>query len=458
MSEDDGRKQTRRRDKTAPQPQNTPRSLDDLPIGQPLAKNTKPVSDEQAPEPERQVLDSAALLEELNNLDPEELGRLLSAGAPKRYRTGDKVSGEVVRIRADVAFVDIGAKSEATFSTEDMDDPPSIGDTIEAYILHAGDHGIHISQKLGGKDADLDSLEEAMAAKVPVDGRIAAHNSGGLTVRVGQVSAFCPRSQIDRIVAEDLEVYLNQTHTFRIIDIEGSKVVLSRRVILDEEMEEAAVKLWETIAPGDTLDGIVANVRDFGVFVDIGGIQGLVSKRELGWDPEQAPLPRRGDKVRVRVLDVDKARKRVSLSLKDPAFSPWNQVGSAFIEGETYSGTISRLTDFGAFIRLAPGVEGLCHISNISKKRVEATSDVLSVGEEVKVRILSIDHERKRLGLGIKQAGDETYVHEPAEPAPPPRAPASLGTMGDLFGGLTLKGSSAPARPSRKKSKKKKRR
>lgn len=463
MSQDDGRQETRRRTKDAPAPPNTPKSLDALPTGQALPKNLREREDaEKAPEPERRTLDSAALLAELNSIDPDELGRLMSEGAPRRYRPGDKVEGEVVRVRGLTAFVDIGAKSEAALNIEDPEDTPSVGDTIEAYVLRADGRGIQISKQLGGRDADIDALEEAMEAEVPVEGRVISHNPGGFTVRVGQVSAFCPRSHIDRIVAEDLEPYVGQTYTFRVIDIEGSKVVISRREILDAELAETAAALWEKLAPGDALDGVVANVRDFGVFVDIGGVQGLVSKRELGWEADEAALPKRGDKVRVRILEVDRARQRISMSMKDPAFSPWNKVGTEFIEGGVYEVKVVRLTEFGAFLRLAPGVEGLCHVSNISSKRIEAASDVLTVGETVKVRLLSIDHDRKRLELSIKQADDDAYTPE-ERPAPRAKQPAaSLGTMADLFGGIQVgerkpKKAPEPPNPNKKKKRKKRR-
>ncbi|MFT4978200.1 MAG: small subunit ribosomal protein S1, partial [Myxococcota bacterium] len=275
MSQDDGRKDTRRRAKdTPPAPTAAPPSLDELPTGQPMPKSVV-AREEAAPVKERQVLDSAALLAELNSLDPEELGRLMSAGAPKRYRSGDRISGEVVRIQGFTAFLDIGAKSEAALGTESMEAQPAIGDIIEAFVVRVDDWGISIAQKLGGADADMDTMEEALESGAPIEGHVTSHNAGGFTVRIGSVSAFCPRSHIDRIVPEELDGYVDQTYTFKVIDIEGSKVVISRRVLLDEALEESAAALWDTLAPGDSVEGIIANVRDFGIFVDLGGIQGL---------------------------------------------------------------------------------------------------------------------------------------------------------------------------------------
>ena len=186
-------------------------------------------------------------------------------------------------------------------------------------------------------------------------------------------------------------------------------------------------------------EGVVTGVRDFGVFVDIGGIQGLVHVSELSWDSEATP-PSRGDRVSVRVLDVDRDANRMSLSMKDPAFAPWNKVGVDFVIGGVYTGSVTRLTDFGAFVKLAPGLEGLVHISNIAKERIEHPGDVLKTGERVEVRLLNIDDDRQRLGLGIKQV-KEPGADAPKRDKPAPRrhTSGSLGTMADLFGGLKLK-------------------
>ena len=323
----------------------------------------------------------------------------------------DEASGRVVRIEGETIFVDVGGKSEALLDLNELEERPEIGAEISAYVLRIGGSGLQLTQKIGGHDADLETLEQAREAGVPVEGRVKSSNSGGFTVMVGGMTAFCPLSQIDRIPSEDKSIYLEQTYPFRIIDIDGRKVVLSRRAILEEEAAEKAAELWEKTAPGDVAEGVVTGVRDFGVFVDIGGIQGLVHVSELSWDTEATP-PSRGDRVSVRVLEVDRDANRLSLSLKDPALSPWNKVGSEFIIGEVYTGAVVRLTEFGAFVKLAPGLEGLVHISNISKNRIEHPSEVLKIAERIEVRLLNIDDDRQRLGLGIKQVSQQAR-HQP---------------------------------------------
>lgn len=453
MSKANGRRQTLRRRKNSPAEEKKEQSLDNLPTGQPLARpdGPSPVTPEA---PQRPRVNSEALLDELRNITPDELAQLLDTDAPRRFRPGDKVRGTVVRISTSTAFVDIGAKAEASLNMDGMDQQLSIGAEIEAFVLRADGGGIVISQQLGGQDADLDTLFEAMEANVPVEGRVTNHNAGGFSVRVGQVAAFCPRSQMDRFVHDQPEQYVQQTYSFQIVDIEGSKVVLSRKAILEAELKERAAALWERITPGDTHQGIVVNIRDFGVFVDIDGVQGLVSSRELSWDADEKPKLIRGQTVSVRVLDVDRGRNRLSLSMRDPAFSPWSQAQSTLNVGEIHTATVSRLTDFGAFLQVLPGVDGLCHISNIAKRRIAHPSDVLQVGTDVKVRILSMDTDKQRLDLGIRQV-DEDWKPTPTEaPMPRPANVGSLGTMADLFAGLTLDSPSAKSTKRSKKSKK----
>ncbi|MEL6349362.1 MAG: S1 RNA-binding domain-containing protein, partial [Myxococcota bacterium] len=436
----------RRRSKNAPPPKDSnPNSMPSA--ATPARHSAERVEHERAAETgqpleEKQTLDAQALVNEINDIDPDELSAMLSMGAPRRFSPGDKVSGEIVRINRDAVFVAIGAKAEAILDREELEQEPELGDVVEAYVLRVGGRGIRLSKKLGGKEASIDTFIQAMDAGVPVEGRIKDSNAGGFTVQVGNFNAFCPRSQIDRIVGEDLEQYVGQTYAFRVIDVAGSKVVLSRRELLDEQVKEQAAALWENTRPGDTAQGIVANVRDFVVFVDIGGIQGLVPKSELGWGEDTAP-PKRGDAVTVRVLDIDPGAKKLTLSMKDPAFSPWAKVGVDFVEGGVYPVRVVRITDFGAFVEMAPGLQGLVHISNLAKKHVSHPGDVVKVGDKVDARLLGIDVERQRLDLGIKQADDESYDAEAEETRravkKQPRQNQSLGTMADLFSGLKLK-------------------
>ncbi|MFT5687083.1 MAG: small subunit ribosomal protein S1 [Myxococcota bacterium] len=426
---------TIRRPKDAPAPPDTD-SVEPLPIAEVPVQIE--VEEPEAPPERGPSLNVDALMAEVNDLTPEQLAELMS-GAPRRYRPGNEATGTVVRIEGESVYVDVGGKSEALIDLSELEERPTLGSSITAYVLRIGANGMQLSKRIGGPDADRETLEQAKDAGVPVEGRVKSSNSGGFTVIVGSVTAFCPISQIDRFPGDDPSIYIDKVFPFRIIDMPEGKIVLSRRVILDEEAEVKAVELWETTAAGDVAHGVVTGVREFGVFVDIGGIQGLVHRSELAWSDEATP-PSRGDRVSVRILEVNKETKRISMSMKDPAFSPWNKVGTEFMVGGVYTGTVMRLTDFGAFVKLAPGLEGLVHISNISKERIEHPDTVLRVEERVQVRVLNIDDDRQRLGLGIKQVSDpDTDAAPQSAPTPRSHAAGNLGTMADIFSSLKLK-------------------
>lgn len=393
----------------------------------------------------RQTLDGDALLAELEALGRGGLDALLQGKSARRVRAGDRVTGIVVRVTADTVFVDVGGKAEASLDLSELDAVPALGDSLTAQVLSTGADGIRLAARMSGR-AGVDMLEDAREAGIPVEGRVEARNSGGFTVRIGGVSAFCPVSQIDRVPEADLDRYIGLTASFLIMDIRGRDVVVSRRKLQDEAAEETGAKLLATLKSGDAVEGVVASTRDFGVFVDLGGLLGLVHRSELGWDPEALP-PARGDRVSVRVLEVDREKRKVSLSMKDQALSPWSRVGRDFHEGEVYPGKVTRLVAYGAFVSVAPGLEGLVHISNLANARVETPSAVVQPGQDVKVRVLGVDWERQRLDLGIKQAeGAEEHEVGAASSGPRPKAaPQSLGTMADLMSKVKLPPPRAPA-------------
>lgn len=403
-----------------------------------------------APRAQGPSLDGDALMAELEALGRGGLDALLKGQTARRFRAGDRVTGTVVRVGSDSVFVDIGGKSEASLDLAELDGaPPALGDSLTAVVLSTGADGIRLAAKMTGR-AGVGMLEDARDAGIPVEGRVESRNTGGFTVRIGGVSAFCPLSQIDRLPENDLDRYIGLTDRFLVMDIRGRDVVVSRRKLQEEAAEEAGAKLLQTLKPGDAVDGVVANTRDFGVFVDLGGLLGLVHRSELGWDPEAVP-PARGDRVSVRVLEVDRDKKKVSLSMKDQALSPWSRVGRDFHEGEVYPGRVTRLVAYGAFVSIAPGLEGLVHISNLANQRVEQPSSVVQPGQDVRVRVLGVDWDRQRLDLGIKQAGEEfdTSAAAPASGGPrPAKVPQSLGTMADLMSKVKIPEKAAPAAPS----------
>lgn len=409
-------------------------------------------------DPDAPHLDGAALMAELDAMSDGDMAKLMSGGAPLRVRTGDSVEGVVVRIGREGIFVDLGAKAEGLIDPAEFDAGalPAVGAKVTAFVLSSDERGLRLARKISGK-ANIDALEQAKEAQVPVEGLVESRNQGGYVVRVGGVRAFCPISHIDRLPSSNLDEYIGQRFQFLVTEIRGRDAVVSRRALVAEEMAEMAADLWNTVSEGDLKEGVVTGAREFGIFVDIGGIQGLVPRRELGWDSE-ALAPQAGDRVNVRVMSVDREARKLSLSMKDPEASPWGRVGVDFVEGEVYSGTVTRLTDFGAFVRLAPGLEGLVPMRHLAEGRVNSASEVTEVGATVAVRLLSIDSARQRLELTLRVDAKVTPRPEGShERVQIPRDTGSLGTLAGIFGGITIKpaakaapAKAAPAKPGRR--------
>jgi len=356
-----------------------------------------PVAAPAAPEVATSEIDAPKLatddLMALADMDPSELAALMDdAVARTALEVGNQVTGAITRIGTDTLFVDLGAKSEGQLDRAELPEA-GVGDEVTAYVVAMGEWGVALSKQLQG-DAAAELIEEAHASGVPVEGKVVSRNRGGYEVRIGTVRAFCPMSMISRLPDLDPDAYLNQVLTFRVIET-GDKIVVSRRALQDEEAEKAAEKLWATIAEGQQHRGVVRNVQNFGFFVDIGGVDGLVPKREISWagvsDPRTAV--QRGQSVEVRVLEVDHAKKRLTLSCRDLADDPWNQVGGTFVEGGVYEGSVVRSEAYGVFVELDAGLQGLVHVSKLPNQMPQP-------GERLQVRLLGIDHERRRLDLG----------------------------------------------------------
>lgn len=390
----------------------------------------------------RPSLDGDALLAELDGFDQDTFAALLAQGSPVDLEAGDKLTGTVVRITKDTIFVDIGGKSEAWLPHAELDHDQhlAVGSSLTAWVISVGGQGVRLTLHLSAA-AGLEALETAMQAEIPVDGRVESRNPGGYVVAMGALRAFCPISHIDRIPDLDLDSYIGQTLSFRVLELKGRDLVVSHRVIADQLAEQQAAQLWTTLQPGDQLKGVVTSEKPYGIFVDLGGITGLVHKSELGWDEHQVAPPR-GTRVTVRVVQVDVQAGRVSLSMKDQAMDPWTRIGTDILVGQVYPGTVVALADFGAFIQILPGLQGLAHISTLADHRIDNPCDVLSIGQQVPVRVLSVDRERERIELGVRQATEDWSGSVSATPsgAAPRSEGGSLGTLADLMSGIKLKG------------------
>lgn len=391
--------------------------------------------------------DFASMLAEFERERPD--------AAPQRRRTvdrGDKVTGRVVSIGRDAVFVDLGAKAEGSLDMEDLLDDDgnltvAVGDEVEAVVASVGDTiALRRSFGRGGGAPAVQELEDAFNAGLPIDGLVASTNKGGFEVQVGNVRCFCPVSQIDSKFVEDPEQFVGRRYTFRVTKFEGGKrpnIVLSRRVLLEEAQRERAEQTLKTLDVGSTVTGTVSSLRDYGAFIDIGGIEGMLHISELDFRRVEHPseVLSEGQQVEVQVIKIEetgneKRPLKIGLSLKALKSDPWKDAVGALVEGSKVTGTVVRLQSFGAFVEILPGVEGLVHVSELGGgRRVNHPKEVVSVGDQVEVTILRIDTAEKRIGLSMDRQSDAEARQErrEIEAHMGGGSSQSLGTFGDLL-------------------------
>jgi small subunit ribosomal protein S1 len=345
-------------------------------------------------------------LEELASMDSAAFEAAMdeATAVTTGFEQGQEVTGAVVRLDGDHAFIDLGGKSEARIDVSELEaGEAELGASVTARILRIREDGVQLSRQVKG--GGLDALEAAMAAGIPVEGRVESRNSGGYVVKLTGARGFCPVSQIDRFPGRELDRFVDQSLEFQVTEVRDREVVLSRRALQEVDAAAAQEKFWATTKRGALLEGVVTSVREYGAFVDLGGVEGLIHKSELSWGHDDKPddVLKRWDPVKVKVLEVDKKRKRVALSMRLPETSPWRAVGQDFVADGEYEGKIVRMEDYGAFVELSPGLAGLCRIGNISWDRIAHPSQVLELGQTVQVKVLEVDTKRRRLDLGIRQ-------------------------------------------------------
>ena len=353
--------------------------------------------------------------------EEQDFATLLAAqGRISALKPGQRIKGTIVSISASTAFVDVGAKAEATIDRRELLDDDDelqfkVGDELEASVIKISEGEALLSR--GALKAQIlsEMLSDAVATGVAVEGRVTGFNEGGLEVRVGGRRAFCPRSQIDTYGAGPLPDYVGRDLSFAVTKYEesGRNLVLSRRQLLEQQSKELAEQTRGSLAIGAVLDGVVRKVMPFGAFVDLGGLDGLVHVSEISWSRVEDPseVLSAGQKVKVKVLKIDQGKDRISLSLRQAADNPWDGIKGRYEAGGTYTGRVSRLTDFGAFVDLEDGVEGLVHVSEIDwNKRINHPSDALEVGQEITVSVKEVDGKRKRLSLSMKRVGPDPWA------------------------------------------------
>ena len=332
----------------------------------------------------------------------------------RRFEKGQTIEGTIVAIGPEVAFVDVGGKGEATIEVEELKDADgdidvAVGDRIQAMVVSTSG-GLTLSRRLARGAATDRQLEDAFRAGLPVEGKVERAVKGGFEVRIGRARAFCPISQMDTPRAPSVP-HEGHVYEFRIIEYkdEGRNLVVSRRALIEERDKERAAEVRRSIVAGAVVTGRVASVRDFGVFVDLGGgVQGLLHVSEIGWsrvdDPSQMFTP--GDEITVKVLNVDEQKQKISLGLKQLTDDPWMTAAERYAVGQVHQARVTRVAEFGAFVELEPGVEALAHASTFPPTgRSDAWTKQVPPGSTAAFEILSIDPVKKRIGVALVPEG-----------------------------------------------------
>ena len=348
-----------------------------------------------------------------NSQEEEDFAALFEASGKQkddRVQKDSKITGTIVSVGDEWIFVDVGGKSEGIIAREELLDADGqfnfkIGDPLTAYVVSTREGEIHLSVKMTAA-ASEEAVRDAYRSGVPVEGLVTAERKGGYAVTVLGKQAFCPYSQIDLQSSGSPENYVGKRFTFRITEYSerGRNIVLSRRDILEEERAKQVALLRKSLKIGDFVTGTVQNIAGFGAFVDIGGIQGLIPISEIAWHRvgNVSDILSPGDTVTVKIMDLDWERKRISLSRKQALEDPWGSASERYPEEQVFSGRVAKLMNFGAFVELEPGIEGLIHISNLGAgRRINHPSEVLSEGDQVEVKVLSVDRGARRIGLEL---------------------------------------------------------
>ena len=346
-----------------------------------------------------------------------------SPGKTAEVRIGDRVKGRIISIGKDTVFVDTGMKIDAVVERDELLDADqnltvAEGDELELYVAAVGEGEIRLSRAISGAGG-AQALREAYQKKVPVEGKVKEPCKGGFHVEVMQHRAFCPASQIDIVPGLDPSVHVGTTYQFLITRFEdkGRNIVVSRRVLLSQELEIARKQFMETLKPGDVLDGEVTRIMPFGAFVALSpGVEGMVHVSEIGWSRTAAPEDtlQPGSRLRVKVLGIDTPpgakQTRIGLSIKQLEEDPWLSVEDKVHAGDVVRGQVTRCMPFGAFVEIGPGLEGLVHISEMSyTRRVVKPEEVVKPGETVTVVVKVVEPEKRRISLSLRDAEGDPW-------------------------------------------------
>jgi len=369
---------------------------------------TDPINDEMIDE---NVEDFANLLESFESSSNDDI------------RVGDKISGEILSIGMDTIFVNTGTKIDGAVEKNELLDenqvlPYQKGDKIDLYVISVTEHEIKLSKALSGAGS-ANQLQEAYHSSMPVEAKVKEQCKGGFYVEMLQQRAFCPISQMDTQFIQNPEDYIGKTYQFRIVKFEegGRNIIVSRRQLLSEELEAAQAEFFEKNPPDSIVDGSITRLMPYGAFVEISpGIEGMVHVSEISWSRVEdiQTVLKEGEQVRVKILSITDGKKKgqykISLSMKQVEGDPWNQELPVKI-GDRFKGTVKKCMNFGVFVEIASGIEGLVHISEMSYvKRILKPEDIVNVGDQIDVVVKNIDLENKKISLSMKDAEGDPWI------------------------------------------------
>lgn len=353
----------------------------------------------------------------MDNINNNEMMEAIENSFTKIHR-GDILKGEVIYVTNNEVMVNINYKSDGIVNREELSNDPDakpkdlykVGDEIDVYVvkLDDGEGNVVLSAKRVNDFKNWDTIEKIFNDKERVECKVLNNIKGGLSILVNGVSGFMPASQVSINFVSDLSIYKGKTLIAKIIDFDKEKkrVILSRKEVEREELNNKRKELWASLEVDQIVEGVVQRLTDFGAFVDLGGVDGLIHISDLSWNRVKHPsnVVKEGQKVLVKVLSLDKEKNRISLGLKQTIEEPWTAFSKNVNVGDVVEGTVVNLLDFGAFVRLKEGVDGLLHVSQISKEHINKPADVLKVGEKLNVKVIDINEEEKKISLSLKDA------------------------------------------------------
>ena len=370
----------------------------------------------------------------------------------KQLSPGQKIKATVVAVSPDTIFLDVGAKSEGYLDRKEIEDETGNvtvkpGDMMEVYFLSSGRNEMLFTSKIGSGSTSRTHLEEAYRSAIPLEGFVKQEIKGGFEITVaGNIRTFCPYSQMDLKKVSDPEEYIGKHLLFKITQFSegGRNIVLSRRVILEEEREQKLEDLKNDLQEGMTVRGKITAIKDFGAFVEVDGLEGLIPISEIGWSRTEdiGEVLTEGQDVEVVILKLDWENERFSFSLKQALPDPWQDLTKRFPVGSFHTGKVIRLVKFGAFVNLSPGIDGLIHISKLGGgRRINHPKEVVEEGQTVDIRIEEIDKENKRLSLALvaeitaeeTDDSEELEVKQYMQKQGKQKAGESLGTLGEIL-------------------------